>query len=380
MPTPRRSLWGWGTEDAAVGLDETQARIEPFFGGSERETAQPARVPVARVAVPAKLAAFSLADDTTRPAHAMGKAYPERGAGVRGDSPAAPLVVFSPPGSHPLRARTPEAASGARASPERDATIDRQDAPPLDALDLDAPSAADPDAYGLSADAASDTGGLFDAGPDPVDAFILTLDAFEPPDVFSPRDAFLAPDAFSPPDAFVARDARSGGCMSGAAGNRAVRFRWEGSGARSTAYVRYEANELPDTTRWRVTANSRSIGYRPVFDDVFLGEGGLDLNGTGFIDVELSLSGLSSLRSVTLAIYGRSFNTTASGSFEWQTFDGTGAAPSGLVANSAPYEWYAADATTEFTAGDDGVLLRIYPGPPSGSIIVNRVEVCFDAS
>ncbi len=156
-----------------------------------------------------------------------------------------------------------------------------------------------------------------------------------------------------------------------------MRFRWEGSGPGSTAYVRYEANDLPDTSRWRVTANSRSIGYRPVFDDTFLGEGGLDLHGTGFIDVELSTSGLSSLSGVTIAIYGRSFATTTSGSFTWQTFDGTGAAPSGSVANSAPYEWYLADATTEFSPGDDGALLRIYPGPPSGALIVNRVEICF---
>lgn len=174
------------------------------------------------------------------------------------------------------------------------------------------------------------------------------------------------------------RDARAaGGCVSGAAGTRAVRFRWEGSGAGSTAYVRYEANDLPDTSRWRVTANSRSIGYRPVFDDVFLGEGGLDFGGTVFMDVELSTVGLASLGAVTIAVYGRSFNTTSSGSFTWQTFDGTGAAPRDLVANSAPYEWYLADATTEFSPGDDGVLLRLYPGPSSGRLVVNRVEICF---
>jgi hypothetical protein len=130
----------------------------------------------------------------------------------------------------------------------------------------------------------------------------------------------------------------------------------------------------------RAGGSPPSIGYRPVFDDVFLGEGGLDLEGTAFIDVELNLSGLSSLRGVTLAIYGRSFNTTASGSFEWQTFDGTGAAPWGLVANSAPYEWYGADATMELTAGDAGVLLRIYPGGPSDALIVSRVEICFEAT
>ena len=171
----------------------------------------------------------------------------------------------------------------------------------------------------------------------------------------------------------------AGGCISGATGTHVVRFTWDGSSPGSTAYVRYDANTLPDTARWRVTANSRSIGYRPVFTDTFLGEGGLDLHGTGFIDVELSTAGLTGVRNVTLAIYGRSFNTTSAGSFSWQTFSGTGAAPYNSVHNSAPYEWYGADATAALPAGDDGVLLRIKPGPGSNALIVRRVEICFDA-
>ena len=35
----KRNLWGWGDTDAAVALDETQARIEPFFGASQIEAA-----------------------------------------------------------------------------------------------------------------------------------------------------------------------------------------------------------------------------------------------------------------------------------------------------------------------------------------------------
>ena len=169
----------------------------------------------------------------------------------------------------------------------------------------------------------------------------------------------------------------TGDCISGAVGTHAVRFRWEGSGG--TAYVRYEENELPDTSRWRVTANAMGFGYTPEFVDPFLGEGGLELSGSVFIDVELSTVGLSSISNVTLSIYGRSFNTTSSGSFEWMSFDGAGAAPSGLVHNSAPYEWYGANATSAFAPGNDGVLFRIYPGPPSNSLVVNQVELCFDA-
>jgi hypothetical protein len=158
-----------------------------------------------------------------------------------------------------------------------------------------------------------------------------------------------------------------------------ARFRWTGSGSGSTASVVYEANTLPDTSRWRVTAGSASIGFTPVFADPFLGAGGLDLEGTTFIDVELSTAGLSSLTGVTIAVFGRSYNTTTSGSFGWQTFDGTGAAPTNLVSNTAPYKWYRADATTEIQAGESGALLRLRAGPSSNALIVNRVELCFDA-
>lgn len=171
-----------------------------------------------------------------------------------------------------------------------------------------------------------------------------------------------------------------GGCISGATGSHAIRFRWAGNGSGSTAYVVYELNNLPDTSNYKVGSYSQSISYKPVFADVFLAQGGLDLEGTAFIDVDLSTIGLSSIKKVTLAIYGRSFNTTASGSFNWQTFQGTGASPYGGVSNVAPYQWYGADATAAFNAGNGGVKLRIKPDGPSNALIVNRVEVCFDAT
>lgn len=221
-----------------------------------------------------------------------------------------------------------------------------------------------------SGDASTSTDASNDAGTS-VDAFVA-LD--------SGRDAFASIDGGH--DAFVSVDvghdaASSGGCVSGALGTRAVRFRWLGSGPGSTAYVDYELDQLPDTSRWHVSSASSSFSYTPTFDDTFLAEGGLDLEGTAFIDVELSTVGLASVSRATIAIYGRSFDTTTSGSFHWQTFHGTGAAPNNLVANSAPYEWYLADATAQLPAGDGTTLLRIYPGPSSGALIVARVEICF---
>jgi hypothetical protein len=171
-----------------------------------------------------------------------------------------------------------------------------------------------------------------------------------------------------------------GGCVSGATGTHVARFRWTGSGSGSRASVSYETNTLPDSARWRAGAYSRgAIGYTPVYSDTFLGPGGLEMGTTVFMDVELSTAGLGSISNVTLAVYGRSFNTTSPGSFSWMTFDGSGATSSGFVANSAPYQWYRANATAAFRPGNAGVLLRISPGGPSGTLIVNRVELCFDA-
>jgi hypothetical protein len=61
------------------------------------------------------------------------------------------------------------------------------------------------------------------------------------------------------------------------------------------------------------------------------------------------------------------------------TFEGAGSVPPGTVANSAPYQWYRGNATTAFRPGNAGVLLRVSPGGPSSTLIVNRVELCFDA-
>ena len=94
----------------------------------------------------------------------------------------------------------------------------------------------------------------------------------------------------------------------------------------------------------------------------------------------LTTVGVATISNATLSVYGRSFNTTAPGSFHWQTFDGTGAAPTNLVSNSAPYQWYSAAMTTEISPGDNGVLVRIKAGPSSGSLIVNRIEICMTAT
>lgn len=195
------------------------------------------------------------------------------------------------------------------------------------------------------------------------------------------RDA--GTDASPPADAPGTADAPAGAitggpCLSGTPGVAAYRVRWAQSG--STAIVVYEHNGLPDHSRDHTGAFGFQIGFTPQFVDPFLGDGGLLLDSSDFVDIELSTAGIAQISNATLSIFGRSFDTTTSGSFHWQTFAGTGSAPTDSVSNVAPYAWYSADMTTELTAGDDGVLLRIKAGPSSGALVVNRIELCMQAS
>ncbi|HUS28110.1 MAG TPA: hypothetical protein VMZ53_06360, partial [Kofleriaceae bacterium] len=154
----------------------------------------------------------------------------------------------------------------------------------------------------------------------------------------------------------------------------AYRIRWANGGG--TAYPVYEVNGLPDKSRDHAGAYGYQTGFSASYVDPYLAQGGLRLDGSDFVDIELSTVGVPQIANATLAIYGRSYNTTASGSYNWQTFDGTGATATNFVSNAAPYAWYRADMTTEISPNDDGVLLRIKAGPSSGSLVVNRIELC----
>jgi hypothetical protein len=238
----------------------------------------------------------------------------------------------------------------------------------------DAPEHGDIDAPSTTDGGTSDDGGDGDGGTGDGDGGVTDGGA---------GDGGASDAATMPlPDAMIPTGPIDGGpCISGAAGQTAYRVRWAGgSGASSTAYPVYEVNGLPDESRDKVGAYGYSIGYIPRYEDVFLAQGGLVLNSSNFVDIELSTVGLASIQSITLSIYGRSFNTTTSGSFNWQTFEDVGASPTNLVSNSAPYEWYSADATGMMSAGNGGVLLRIKAGPSSGVLVVNRIEICMQAN
>ena len=169
-----------------------------------------------------------------------------------------------------------------------------------------------------------------------------------------------------------------GPCLSGAAGATAYRIRWADGG--NTTYPVYEVDGLPDHSRDHAGAYGYQIGFSPSFVDPFLGVGGLQLDGSDFVDLEITTAGVSQISSAILSIYGRSYNTTTSGSFNWQTFDGVGSSPTDFVSNVAPYVWYSADMTTEVSPGDPNVLIRIKAGPSSDALVVNRIELCLQAT
>ncbi len=123
-----------------------------------------------------------------------------------------------------------------------------------------------------------------------------------------------------------------GPCSSGAPGAAAYRVRFTNSGGNAT--VVYEVNGLPDKTPDHAGAFGYQIGFTASYVDPYLGPGGLQLDSSDFIDLDLSTFGVSQITKATLSIYGRSFNTTTSGSFNWQTIDGTGSTATSSISNA----------------------------------------------
>jgi hypothetical protein len=153
-----------------------------------------------------------------------------------------------------------------------------------------------------------------------------------------------------------------------------VAVRWYDGGNRAT--ISYDTWGLPSRAPSRVGVYGYSIGFVPQFVDPYLGAGGVLLDGSSFIDVEMSTVGVPNIGSATLALYGRSYSVSSSAGFEWLSFSDSGSTPSAFVSNVAPYRWYAADLGSSVAPGDAGVRLRIRAAGGSGAIVVNRLEIC----
>ncbi len=164
---------------------------------------------------------------------------------------------------------------------------------------------------------------------------------------------------------------------SGAPGLTAFRITWLDNGGKADASCTVMG--LPDDEGFLAAAHGYSVGFTPAFIDQYLGEGGLELNSSDFIDITFSTSGISSISHATLSIFGRSYSTVSKAGFTWQTFDDTGTTPADFVSNGVPYAWYSADVLSGVTPGETNGLLRITASGGSGALVVSQIELCLDA-
>jgi hypothetical protein len=252
-----------------------------------------------------------------------------------------------------------DASAGADAEPHVDAGTDADAATHTDAGSDSAADAGSDAVADSASDAAPDSAAAPDAAPD------------------SAADA--APES-GPPDASDASTVgpiTGGPCASGAPGATAIRI--EFVDANGTADVQWLIEGDPDRSNDSAGTYGNVIGFTPSYVDQFLAQGGVALDSSDFIDIGMSTVGLTSITSATLSLYGRSYDVSTSGSFNWQTFDGTGQTATDFVSNVPPYQWYSADMTADIAPGENNVLVRIYAGPSSSSLVVNQVEICLVA-
>lgn len=187
-----------------------------------------------------------------------------------------------------------------------------------------------------------------------------------PFDFTVPADLSLPLDLSRPPDMSTRPP-----CMRGT-GWAAFRFHYSGSTSASI-----DALGLPDRSNFEaVPARSTS------FTDALHG-GGIEIASGNWILIRFSVVGLTSIRGATLSIYGRSYNTGASGSFDaWSPIYGSITSPTNSISNAWPYTWTSVDYSGNVKVGDAPGLtgIRLYAGPSSNNLVINTVELCLDAT
>lgn len=169
-----------------------------------------------------------------------------------------------------------------------------------------------------------------------------------------------------------------GPCTSGAKGATALRVRYEPGDAGNAVPV-VEAFGLADDAGFFDVSTFVGVGgHEPTFAEATLGTGGIALDQTNGVDVKMSLQNLPPIHAVTLALLARSNTPNVSSSFQWSGGHGSGKSPPGSVGATATNVWVQADATRELGAVDFHDVLRITAGPPSNTLIVQRIELCID--
>ena len=115
------------------------------------------------------------------------------------------------------------------------------------------------------------------------------------------------------------------------------------------------------TTRRTACPTTRAITPRPTatrsasrrrFVDPFLGDGGVALDDSDFIDIELSTAGISSISKATLVDLRPQLQHHRERQLQLADVRRHRLDPDDFVSNVAPYQWYSADMTTAISPGE----------------------------
>jgi hypothetical protein len=154
----------------------------------------------------------------------------------------------------------------------------------------------------------------------------------------------------------------------------AWRFHYNANEPGTQAHL--DVYELPDSSNWEAN---------PVFSTSIVDSihgGGLEVASGNWVLIRYSVAGITAIRSATFSVYGRSYDVSASGSFNaWTPLYGDAPSPTNSVSNAWPYEWTSIDFTGHVRAGDAPGLtgIRLYSGPSSNDLAIHAVELCVDA-
>lgn len=153
----------------------------------------------------------------------------------------------------------------------------------------------------------------------------------------------------------------------------AWKFHYNGSTSAIT-----DVYSLPDKSNWEaVPAYPNSASWA----DSIHG-GGINIGSGNWILIRYSVVGLTQIKKATLSMYGRSYNTTTSGSFNaWSPLYGDNPSPTNSISNAWPYAWTTIDFAGVKVGDSPGLTgIRFYSGPNSSNLIINTVELCIDGS
>jgi hypothetical protein len=195
-------------------------------------------------------------------------------------------------------------------------------------------------------------------------------------------------------DASVGKDGGDGGAGDGGAGDGgpkdagppllgppcthgpgwiAWKFHYNGSTSAIT-----DVYALPDSSNWQaVPAYPNSASWADA-----LHGGGINIASGNWILIRYSVVGLTQIKKATLSMYGRSYSTGSSGSFNaWSPIYGDAPSPTNSVSNAWPYAWTTIDFAGVQVGDQPGLTgIRFYAGPSSSNLIINTVELCIDGS